>query len=634
MQRPEIEADAEMKEQIRETRSLFTGRNTAWMLAASMLCGLIIMLAMTGTDALCSSVLFFSGYPAITSETLAPFFRTWYGYAALAITELVLILTVAVLLNLLILLAEDLRHRNPVHPVSLVKRSVRTLRLFCCRQGIPVILYEMVVIPALAITVFFVVPNPFEFPGFVLYVIRTRAVYRTAYLIGMGILAAIQFGRVFLLYDVVLEKAPLPGARERSRRLVRENRRKVYGTLAGAICLAALMIAAGRGIFYYLPMGVQFLVHPAPHMAARFLVLCATYAGLLVLILCVFLAPWIVLLSMEGLFEHLSGTEETQSREAAEPLEASTLRESGTPLEASARRGSGTPLEASARRGSGRKIKQITAVGTLAVLAIVSWVSMVQFEYLFPKARNIEAVVHRLGGDLDVENTLEGQAAALEMGAEAAETDIQRTKDGAYVIFHDGTLERMCGRSERVCDLTLEELRAIEMTTVTGEVRKIPTLEEVLDQAKGREKLFLELKGITADPQMADDVIALLREKEMEQDCVLISMRYNVIRYIDQNYPDITCGYLYFFAYGNESRMEADLLMSQSNVINLAKTRAIHRAGKQLYCWTVNSRRTCRSMIRGRVDGIISDRYDIIASVLEQMESRTDYERIMDVLAG
>ena len=74
------------------------------------------------------------------------------------------------------------------------------------------------------------------------------------------------------------------------------------------------------------------------------------------------------------------------------------------------------------------------------------------------------------------------------------------------------------------------------------------------------------------------------------------------------------------------------MLLSQSNVINPAKTRAIHRKGKKLYCWTVNSRNTAKAMIRRRVDGIISDRYDIIASVLDHMESRTDYERIMDVL--
>ena len=90
----------------------------------------------------------------------------------------------------------------------------------------------------------------------------------------------------------------------------------------------------------------------------------------------------------------------------------------------------------------------------------------------------------------------------------------------------------------------------------------------------------------------------------------------------------------YFFAYGNAAGLEADMLLSQANVIHPTRTRAIHRKGKKLYCWTVNSRKTARAMLRRRVDGIISDRYDIIQSVLDHMESRTDYERIMDVLVN
>ena len=160
----------------------------------------------------------------------------------------------------------------------------------------------------------------------------------------------------------------------------------------------------------------------------------------------------------------------------------------------------------------------------------------------------------------------------------------------------------------------------------------IETLSEVLDKAKGQVRLYLELKGATADVQMARDVARMVRERNMEQDCVLISMNYSLINYISKRIPDIPCGYLYFFAYGSPSSLSGNILLAQSNAISQQRMRAIHSKGKKMYCWTVNSRKTAQNMVRQRVDGIISDRYDIIASVLDHMESRTDYERIMDVL--
>ena len=605
-----------MKDHSRAIRQLLTIPNISKMLIVSILCSFLIILSMTGTDALVSSLLHVSGDPAITSGNYRIFFRSWHGYAVVLITEVILLVTVAALINMVILLAEDLRRGVPVRPISLLFRGISRIRLFMCRQGVPVILYYIVFFPAITVTLFFVIPNPFEIPGFISYQLHKKLLYRVSYIFVMVVLTALQLRNMFLLHDVILENETLPEARQRAKRMIREHRRQAYPALLAAVIMAAVVILGGLAVFRLLPLALQNITIHIPRLISRYIVLFGTCLGVLALALCVLLAPWIVILSMSEIYDRLRGKEPVKARVSAEDKAPASAAD-----------------EELFRRKRNRLAPAISLAGVL-IIAAVSWVLLVHFEYLFPRARRVEAVVHRLGGDLDIENTLEGQEAALELGAGAAETDIQRTKDGEYIIFHDGTLKRMCGMPDRPCDLTRDEIRAIEMQTVTGEVRKIPTLEEVLDKAKGREVLYLELKGVTADEQMADDVIAMLKEKGMEQDCILISMNYHVIRYIDRNYPDIQCGYLYFFAYGNESRLEADLLMSQSNVINPSKTSAIHRAGKQLYCWTVNSRGTAKAMVRRRVDGIISDRYDIIASVLDHLESRTDYERIMDVLVN
>ena len=76
-------------------------------------------------------------------------------------------------------------------------------------------------------------------------------------------------------------------------------------------------------------------------------------------------------------------------------------------------------------------------------------------------------------------------------------------------------------------------------TSGSGKLVSIPTLEEMLDVIKGRETLFIELKGKTADRQMADDLVRMVKEKDCLEDVVMISLKYNVIDYIESTYPEV-----------------------------------------------------------------------------------------------
>lgn len=88
------------------------------------------------------------------------------------------------------------------------------------------------------------------------------------------------------------------------------------------------------------------------------------------------------------------------------------------------------------------------------------------------------------------ENSLPAFRRAVEAGF-GAELDVQLTRDGQIVVFHDDTLQRACGAEGRICDRTLDELRALSLFR-TGE--QIPLLSEVLDIFRGRQPLIVELK--------------------------------------------------------------------------------------------------------------------------------------------
>ena len=193
-------------------------------------------------------------------------------------------------------------------------------------------------------------------------------------------------------------------------------------------------------------------------------------------------------------------------------------------------------------------------------------------------------------------------------------------------------MRRMCGINARVRDLTLDEIRQIAIRDASGRERKIPTLSEVLDTAKDRQILYIELKGSTADEQMADDIIEMIRSREMEEQCMLISMNYKVISYIHKNYDDIKTGFLYFFAFGNEPLLNCDMLIIQEKSISPQLVRSVHSQGKTIGGWTVNTRKDARRLLSMNLDGIVTDRYDLLTEMQERMANRPDYQRVMDTL--
>lgn len=105
------------------------------------------------------------------------------------------------------------------------------------------------------------------------------------------------------------------------------------------------------------------------------------------------------------------------------------------------------------------------------------------------------------------ENSLPAFARAAEQGY-AIELDIQITKDGRIVVFHDDTMKRMCGNEGKISDYTYEELQQFHLGDST---EKIPLLREVLQTVDGRVPLLIEIKM----PGLSTAVCAEF-QKEME----------------------------------------------------------------------------------------------------------------------
>ncbi|MCB5201943.1 glycerophosphodiester phosphodiesterase [Neorhizobium sp. T786] len=103
-------------------------------------------------------------------------------------------------------------------------------------------------------------------------------------------------------------------------------------------------------------------------------------------------------------------------------------------------------------------------------------------------------VAHRGYHDMNKavwENTLSSFSRAVEAGF-AIECDLQLASDSVPVVFHDHTLERLCGINGDVRERTSQELGLL---SVGGTADKIPTLKQMLKRVAGKVPLVIEIKG-------------------------------------------------------------------------------------------------------------------------------------------
>ena len=246
----------------------------------------------------------------------------------------------------------------------------------------------------------------------------------------------------------------------------------------------------------------------------------------------------------------------------------------------------------------------------------------------------VPIIAHRGGGDLASENSAEGVVEAVRHGCYGTETDIQRTKDGYYIINHDDTFKRMAGVNKAAQNMTLEEIKELKVRDTSGKggYVTIPTLEEFLDSGEGKIHYFLELKGATADRKMADDVVRMVKERGMEDDVTIISLKYDLISYVESTYPEMDTGVLFFLGTGNLQNLNCDMLIVEEGMATETMYQLAHDAGKKIVVWTVNSYEGLYDYLDDNLDGVITDAVEEAEKAEKDLESRSDLTMIKDRL--
>ena len=151
---------------------------------------------------------------------------------------------------------------------------------------------------------------------------------------------------------------------------------------------------------------------------------------------------------------------------------------------------------------------------------------------------------HRGASSYAPENTLRAFYQGLEMGANGIETDIQRTRDGKLVLFHDDTLERIVGTKGSISDFTYDELARMDFGRFMGPAyanERIVTLEDFL-RYFGNKGLHLSLEIKQAGVE--EDSIRLVEQYAQNSHVIFTSFLWESIVALRQCSQQAKIGYL------------------------------------------------------------------------------------------
>jgi glycerophosphoryl diester phosphodiesterase len=230
-------------------------------------------------------------------------------------------------------------------------------------------------------------------------------------------------------------------------------------------------------------------------------------------------------------------------------------------------------------------------------------------------------IAHRGDTKAGLENTLPAIESALKLGVDGMELDLQLSRDGRVVIFHDDDLQRLAGREGTIERFGLEELRKIPLS---GGGR-IPALEELLDLVKDRCLLNLEIKTkptwyALGSGRVEKAVAEALHKFRLNETILISSFHPMPLWRMKRHAPHLRRGVLFDSSYWPH-RLALPFTVPFSINAPLKRVsepfvKEVHDAGRRILVWTVNDENDMKRCLENGVDGIITDEPRRLQSLL------------------
>lgn len=216
-------------------------------------------------------------------------------------------------------------------------------------------------------------------------------------------------------------------------------------------------------------------------------------------------------------------------------------------------------------------------------------------------------VGHRGARAYEPENTLRSFQKAIELGADAIELDVRKSKDDYIVVIHDDNIEKTTNGEGLVSNLTLNQIKSYS----ANKNEKIPTFEEALDFIGNRVKVFVELKELGLEEKVLD----IIYRKGLENSVVIVSFLEGVLKRTRELDAKVEIGLVYA-KHKNPIKaaleLKAQFLLGFYRFVHTTNVQKAHENGIKIIVWTINSAQEVADFKEKGVDGIASDKPDIL----------------------
>lgn len=235
-------------------------------------------------------------------------------------------------------------------------------------------------------------------------------------------------------------------------------------------------------------------------------------------------------------------------------------------------------------------------------------------------------LAHRGFDVAGLENSMVAFQAAIDLGFRYLETDVHATADGVLVAFHDENLDRVTGHRGRIPELTWSEVSRARI----GGVEEIPRLEVMLDTwPEARFNIDIKSGGAIGplvrviERARAHDRVCLTSFSDTRRRLALRRLTRPVVTSSGQR---LTATFVLSAVSGATGRARAALRGVDGlqvpvsfrgvPVVSRRNLEIAHAAGKFVHVWTINDPAHMHRLLDLGVDGIVSDRADLLKAVL------------------
>lgn len=226
---------------------------------------------------------------------------------------------------------------------------------------------------------------------------------------------------------------------------------------------------------------------------------------------------------------------------------------------------------------------------------------------------NIKVTAHRGSCIFSPENTVASVIEAITLGVDYVEIDVQLTKDGQIILLHDSSFERTAGVKAHPWELTYDEilnLNVEEHISSTFPIHTIPLLEEIIRLCPNSVILNIELKNYGHSQDLPQKIVEIIEENNFIDNCIISSSSITLLKEVNRLNHQIKTGIITSspIKYLHSENNFLDIYIINYIALTPELSLYIHSLGKEIYCWTPNSKIAIEYAIHSGADNIITDK--------------------------